>query len=84
MFDPGFFAGAYLDRSYWSGGTHEEFLEDSLNWTYNREKVPGTDQLYDNAKYFIQILEFESIVANDNWWNELMMGFMDYRMAQGD
>ena len=77
-------AGAYLPRSYWSDGTHEEFLEDSLNWTYNREKVPGTDQLYDNAKYLIQMLEFESITANDDWWNELMMGFMDYRMADGD
>lgn len=77
-------AGAYLDRSYWSGGTHEDFLEDSLNWTYNREKVPGTDQLYDNAKYVISMLEFESIIANDTWWNEVMMGFMDYRMSQGD
>jgi hypothetical protein len=77
-------AGAYLDRSYWSGGSHEEFLEDSLNWTYNRDKVSGTDKLYENAEYFISVLESESIIANDNWWNEVMMGFMDYRMAQGD
>ena len=77
-------AGAYLDRSYWSSGTHEAFLEDSLNWTYNRGKVPGTEQLYDNANNFIEMLKSESINANDHWWNEVMMGFMDYRMSQGD
>ena len=77
-------AGAYLDRSYWSGGSHEEFLEDSLNWTYNRSEVPGTGQLMSNSQLFIDALKEEGIRADNNWWNEVMLGFMDYRMTQGD
>lgn len=76
-------AGAYLDRSYWSDGTHEEFLEDSLNWTYNRPEVPGTKQMLSNAQFLIDALKEERIRVNDDWWNSVMMGFMDYRMAQG-
>lgn len=76
-------AGKYLDRSYWSGGSHEEFLEDSLNWTYNRDEVPGMKQAMNNCQFFIDTLKHEGITANDRWFNEVMLGFMDYSMHKG-
>lgn len=63
--------GAY--GAYFKGWpeTHEEFLTDPLNWTYNRGEVPGSRQSMKNHQDFVEDMTYQGVVLKDNWFAKL-------------
>ena len=57
--------------------TEEAFLEDPLSWSYNREPVPGMEQLEANWDFATAMAEENGIeqIKSDKFWEYLARGF---------
>ena len=55
----------------------EDFLEDPLSWSYNREPVPGMEQLEANWDFATAMAEENGIeqIKSDKFWEYLARGF---------
>ena len=73
--------GDYLPSRFYGArdgfDTEEAFLEDPLSWSYNREPVPGMEQLEANLDFAIAMAEENGIeqIKSDKFWEYLARGF---------